>query len=46
MTLLTNEELEIQVYDTIAIQGQNVKRAFQQLARDAVLNYYNKIKNQ
>ncbi|MDD1777329.1 MAG: ADP-ribosylation factor-like protein [Candidatus Helarchaeota archaeon] len=42
----TNEELEIQVYDTIAIQGQNVKRAFQQLARDAVLNYYNKIKNQ
>jgi mutual gliding-motility protein MglA len=42
----TTEELEIQVYDTIAIQGQNVKRAFQQLARDAVLNYYNKIKNQ
>jgi signal recognition particle receptor subunit beta len=42
----TREELEIQVYDTIAIQGQNVKRAFQQLARDAVLNYYNKIKNQ
>ena len=42
----TNDELEIQVYDTIAIQGQNVKRAFQQLARDAVLNYYNKIKNQ
>jgi signal recognition particle receptor subunit beta len=43
---LTGGTLEIQVYDTIAIQGLNVKRAFQQLARDAVLNYYNKIKNQ
>jgi hypothetical protein len=42
----TGDEIEIQVYDTIAIQGQNVKRAFQQLARDAVLNYYNKVKNQ
>ncbi len=43
---MTGDELEIQVYDTIAIQGLNVKRAFQQLARDAVLNHYNKIKNQ
>ncbi len=43
---LTGEDLEVQVYDTIAIQGLNVRRAFQQLARDAVLNYYNKIKNQ
>ena len=43
---LTGDMLEIQVYDTIAIQGLNVKRAFQQLARDAVLNYYNKIKEQ
>ncbi|MFX1296153.1 MAG: ATP/GTP-binding protein [Promethearchaeota archaeon] len=41
---MTGNELEIQVYDTIAIQGLNVKRAFQQLARDAVLNYYNTIK--
>lgn len=43
---LTGDLLEVQVYDTIAIQGQNIKRAFQQLARDAVLNYYNKIRNQ
>ncbi|MHA1652087.1 MAG: GTP-binding protein [Candidatus Helarchaeota archaeon] len=43
---MTGDELEVQVYDTIAIQGLNVKRAFQQLARDAVLNYYKKIKGQ
>ncbi len=43
---MTGMELEVQVYDTIAIQGLNVKRAFQQLARDAVLNYYKKVKAQ
>ncbi|MHA1276031.1 MAG: GTP-binding protein [Candidatus Helarchaeota archaeon] len=43
---MTGDQLEVQVYDTIAIQGLNVKRAFQQLARDAVLNYYKKVKSQ
>ena len=41
----TGLELEVQVYDTIAIQGLNIKRAFQQLTRDAVMNYYNQIRN-
>ncbi|MHA1271154.1 MAG: GTP-binding protein [Candidatus Helarchaeota archaeon] len=37
-------EMPIQVYETIAIQGKNIKRAFQQVCREAVLNYYMKIK--
>jgi hypothetical protein len=37
-------EMPIQVYETIAIEGQNIKRAFQQVCREAVLNYYMKLK--
>lgn len=33
-------EMSVQIYDTIAIKGQNIKRSFQQVARDAVLKYY------
>ncbi|TFF86943.1 MAG: gliding-motility protein MglA [Promethearchaeota archaeon] len=37
-------EMPVQVYETIAIEGQNIKRAFQQVCREAVLNYYMKLK--
>ncbi len=37
-------EMPVQIYDTIAIKGQNIKRAFQQVCREAVLNYYMKMK--
>ncbi|NVM04422.1 MAG: hypothetical protein HWN67_19015 [Candidatus Helarchaeota archaeon] len=37
-------ELPTQIYDTIAIQGKNIKRSFQQVARDAVLKYYLSLK--
>ncbi|MHA1232302.1 MAG: GTP-binding protein [Candidatus Helarchaeota archaeon] len=37
-------EVPIQIYETIAIQGKNIKRAFQQVCREAVLNYYMKLK--
>ena len=41
---MTGDEVKVSIYDTIIEQGLNVKRAFQHLARDAVLNYYNKIR--
>ena len=37
-------EMSIQIYDTIAIEGKNIKRAFQQVCREAVLNYYMKMR--
>ncbi len=37
-------EMSTQIYDTIAIQGKNIKRSFQQVARDAVLKYYLSLK--
>ncbi|NHI91767.1 MAG: hypothetical protein EAX96_04625 [Candidatus Lokiarchaeota archaeon] len=39
-------EMPTQVYETIAIKGQNIKRSFQQVARDAVMKFYLKMKQQ
>ncbi|MBD3226714.1 MAG: hypothetical protein GF329_00875 [Candidatus Lokiarchaeota archaeon] len=37
-------EMPIQIYETVAIEGQNIRRSFQQVCREAVLQYYMKIK--
>ena len=37
-------EMPLQIYETIAIQGKNIKRSFQQVARDAVLKFFLRMK--
>ncbi|MHA1144107.1 MAG: GTP-binding protein [Candidatus Helarchaeota archaeon] len=37
-------EMPLQIYETVAIQGKNIKRSFQQVARDAVLKFFLRMK--
>ncbi len=39
-------EMPVQIYETIAIKGQNIKRSFQQVARDAVMKFYLRLKKE
>ena len=37
-------EMPTMIYETIAIKGQNIKRSFQMVARDAVMKFYIRLK--